>query len=121
MARRLTALVVAAGVAMTACSSDGPAVTGVVVAVDGDLTSVQSFDVQSTDGERLTFVPGPELSAFDHGSPLRVISPFDLAYKSAKHVTGIELSDKAEAGWWTLANPIYPIDAPVPERRLRSK
>jgi DMSO/TMAO reductase YedYZ molybdopterin-dependent catalytic subunit len=57
----------------------------------------------------------------EHGAPLRVISPYDLAYKSIKFVTRVEFTAKAKPGWWTLANPIYPIDAPVPETRLRKK
>jgi DMSO/TMAO reductase YedYZ molybdopterin-dependent catalytic subunit len=57
----------------------------------------------------------------DHGAPLRVISPYDLAYKSIKYVERIELAAEAREGWWTLANPIYPIEAPVPEHRLRKK
>lgn len=55
------------------------------------------------------------------GAPLRVVSPFDLAYKSIKYVTRIELSDRAVKGWWTLANPIYPVDAPVEPERIRKK
>ena len=57
----------------------------------------------------------------EHGAPLRVISPYDLAYKSIKFVTRIEFTSEAKPGWWTLANPIYPIEAPVPEARLRKK
>ena len=55
----------------------------------------------------------------DHGAPLRVIAPYDLAYKSIKFVHKIEFVGKQEPGWWTLANPIYPVDAPVPASRLR--
>ena len=55
----------------------------------------------------------------DHGAPLRVIAPYDLAYKSIKYVYKIDFVDKANPGWWTLANPIYPVDAPVPSSRLR--
>jgi DMSO/TMAO reductase YedYZ molybdopterin-dependent catalytic subunit len=55
----------------------------------------------------------------DHGAPLRVISPFDLAYKSAKYVHRIELTAESKPGWWSLANPIYPVQAPVPKDRLR--
>ncbi|MEW6263775.1 MAG: molybdopterin-dependent oxidoreductase [Thermodesulfobacteriota bacterium] len=58
---------------------------------------------------------------FDHGAPLRVISPFDLAYKSIKYVTRIELAADRQEGWWTLANPIYPVEAPVPPARLRRR
>lgn len=57
----------------------------------------------------------------DHGAPLRLISPYDLAYKGAKYVTRIEFSRTAQPGWWTLANPIYPINAPVPKDRLRNR
>ena len=57
----------------------------------------------------------------DHGAPLRVIAPYDLAYKSIKFVTRIEFTSVPKPGWWTLANPVYPIDAPVPKSRLRQK
>ena len=57
----------------------------------------------------------------DHGAPLRVVAPYELGYKSIKYVTRIELSSKPQKGWWTLSNPIYPIDAPVPKSRLRKK
>ena len=54
-----------------------------------------------------------------HGAPCRVVSPFDLAYKNIKYVTRIEFTREQSAGWWTRANPVYPIDAPVPAERLR--
>jgi hypothetical protein len=57
----------------------------------------------------------------DHGAPLRVIAPYDLGYKSIKFVYKIDFIDKQNPGWWTLANPIYPVDAPVPPSRLRIK
>jgi DMSO/TMAO reductase YedYZ molybdopterin-dependent catalytic subunit len=57
----------------------------------------------------------------DHGAPLRLVTPYDLAYKSIKYVTRIELTKEPRPGWWTLANPIYPINAPVPASRLRIK
>jgi DMSO/TMAO reductase YedYZ molybdopterin-dependent catalytic subunit len=55
----------------------------------------------------------------EHGAPLRVIAPFSLGYKSIKYVRIIEFSEHAKPGWWTLANPAYPVDAPVPKSRLR--
>jgi DMSO/TMAO reductase YedYZ molybdopterin-dependent catalytic subunit len=55
----------------------------------------------------------------DHGAPLRVIAPCSLAYKSIKYVCGIDFVKEGKAGWWTLANPIYPMNAPVPASRLR--
>jgi DMSO/TMAO reductase YedYZ molybdopterin-dependent catalytic subunit len=57
----------------------------------------------------------------DHGAPLRLVSPYDLGYKGSKYVTRIEFASEARPGWWTLANPIYPVDAPVPSDRLRKK
>lgn len=55
----------------------------------------------------------------DRGAPARVVCPFDLAYKSIKFVTRLELTDRAVAGWWTRANPVYPVHAPVDAGRLR--
>jgi DMSO/TMAO reductase YedYZ molybdopterin-dependent catalytic subunit len=59
--------------------------------------------------------------SFERGSPLRVVSPFDLGYKGAKYVTRIVFAREQEPGWWTLANPIYPVNAPVAPKRLRKK
>jgi len=57
----------------------------------------------------------------DRGAPMRLVCPYFLAYKSIKFVRMIEFSDRQQPGWWTLANPIYPVDAPVPKSRLRKK
>jgi DMSO/TMAO reductase YedYZ molybdopterin-dependent catalytic subunit len=65
-------------------------------------------------------IEGKPLS-HDRGAPLRLVAPYDLAYKNIKFVTRIEFSSKPQPGWWTLANPIYPIDAPVSTDRLRKK
>lgn len=54
-----------------------------------------------------------------HGAPLRLIAPFQLAYKSIKFVERIEFAAEGREGWWSAANPIYPVGAPVPKRRLR--
>lgn len=56
---------------------------------------------------------------FDRGSPLRVVSPYDLGYKGSKYVTRIVFSAEQPRGWWTQANPIYPVEAPVPVERRR--
>jgi len=53
------------------------------------------------------------------GAPARVVSPFDLAYKSIKFVTRAEFTAAPTEGWWTRANPIYPVSAPVEPSRLR--
>ena len=57
----------------------------------------------------------------DHGGPLRLIAPYDLGYKSIKYISRIEFAHGARPGWWTLANPIYEIEARVPANRLRKK
>jgi DMSO/TMAO reductase YedYZ molybdopterin-dependent catalytic subunit len=57
----------------------------------------------------------------DHGAPLRVIAPYDMGYKNIKFVYRIDFAKEERPGWWTLANPIYPINAPVPVSRLRKK
>lgn len=57
----------------------------------------------------------------DHGAPLRLVAPPDLGYKSIKYVRRIEFVADPVPGWWTLANPVYPADAPVPASRLRRK
>jgi DMSO/TMAO reductase YedYZ molybdopterin-dependent catalytic subunit len=52
-----------------------------------------------------------------HGFPLRIVIPRLLAYKSAKYVERIELTDEAVYGFWVAAG--YPYDAEVPQSRLR--
>jgi len=53
------------------------------------------------------------------GAPARVVSPFDMAYKSIKFVARAEFAAAPAEGWWTRANPIYPVLAPVQAGRLR--
>jgi len=52
-----------------------------------------------------------------HGFPLRLVVPRLLAYKNAKFIYRVELSDKAIDGYWVQRG--YPYDANVPEGRLR--
>ncbi len=52
-----------------------------------------------------------------HGFPLRLVVPRLLAYKSAKYVERIELTDHPVNGFWVARG--YPYDALVPESRLR--
>jgi DMSO/TMAO reductase YedYZ molybdopterin-dependent catalytic subunit len=56
----------------------------------------------------------------ERGAPARVVSPFDLAYKSIKFVTRVEFAAQSVPGWWTRANPIYSEHAPVNPDRLRT-
>ena len=53
----------------------------------------------------------------EHGFPLRIVIPRLFAYKSAKYVTRIELTDKPIKGFWVAAG--YGYDAEVPPERLR--
>lgn len=43
---------------------------GIVISVDGGLSGIESFVLQSDDGRRLEFVPAPGVTTFVHGSPL---------------------------------------------------
>lgn len=54
-----------------------------------------------------------------HGAPMRLVCPFDLAYKAIKFVTRLEFTDRPTDGWWTRANGIYTARAPVDAARLR--
>jgi DMSO/TMAO reductase YedYZ molybdopterin-dependent catalytic subunit len=54
---------------------------------------------------------------FKHGFPLRIVIPRLLAYKSAKYVHRIELTDEPVHGFWVAAG--YSYDGEVPESRLR--
>ena len=57
-------------VVVVACSGPQQRVDGVVVAVDGGLSAVVGFELVTTAGERLAFVPDPDLDRFDDGAPL---------------------------------------------------
>lgn len=57
--------------------------------------------------------------SLEHGAPLRLVCPFDLAYKGTKFVTRLEFVATPVDGWWTRANGIYAAHAPVEPGRLR--
>ena len=46
-----------------------------------------------------------------HGGPLRLVVPAQLAYKSVKWVTRLEVTDRPVQGYWEERG--YPMDAPV--------
>jgi DMSO/TMAO reductase YedYZ molybdopterin-dependent catalytic subunit len=54
----------------------------------------------------------------DHGFPLRLVVPRLFAYKSAKYVDRIELTDEPVEGYWVRGG--YDYMGEVPESRLRS-
>lgn len=62
--RRLVGMLVFLGlVAVAACAAPDPTTgvaIGIVVEVDGDLTSVDAFTISTDEGERMTFVPAPD-------------------------------------------------------------
>jgi len=55
----LIGLVAAAALALAFFPADSGQLTGIVIAVDGDLTEVRSFEVLS-EGDRFVFEPSPE-------------------------------------------------------------
>jgi hypothetical protein len=65
--RTLAALL--AVVAFAACGGGDSVIEGIVVGVDGDLTAVTSFQVRTTSGELLEFVPAPGIR-FHDSAPL---------------------------------------------------
>jgi DMSO/TMAO reductase YedYZ molybdopterin-dependent catalytic subunit len=52
-----------------------------------------------------------------HGFPLRMVVPRLLAYKNAKYVARLELTDRPTEGYWVAAG--YPYAGEVPASRLR--
>ncbi|MBW2735451.1 MAG: molybdopterin-dependent oxidoreductase [Deltaproteobacteria bacterium] len=65
----------------------------------------------------LSYGVGGSTLPFTHGFPLRLVVPRLYAYKSAKYVTRIELTDEPMKGFWVAAG--YGYDAKVPDARLR--
>lgn len=82
---------------VAACSApDTFTVEGIVTAVDGDLTTVKSFDVLTTEGETIRFVPAP-FGDFDFPLPhlsshMRSLDPVRVSYKTTDD--GINLAEK---------------------------
>ncbi len=68
-AQRLGAAVLCLGLAVTGCgSSDDDTLTGVVVDVVGDLTSVESFVLRLPDGTDRRLVPAATVTSHDGGA-----------------------------------------------------
>ncbi len=104
MTRLLVGLAVL-GLALVGCAQppDGPAVVGVVIAVDGNLSTVDSFTIVTPEEERLTFVPDP-----DTGNPgfplvhladhLRSGDPIEVRYEERAGVAWATWVDDASGG-----------------------
>lgn len=82
---------------LDACSAaEMSTVDGIVTAVNGDLITVESFDVLSTDGETIRFVPAP-FGDFDFPLPhlsasVRSLEPVRVTYQTTDD--GINLAEK---------------------------
>ncbi|MGH8953226.1 MAG: hypothetical protein ACRDX9_17620 [Acidimicrobiia bacterium] len=77
-----------------ACSvPDQVTVEGVVTAVDGDLTTVISFDIHTTDGDTIRLVPAPFgdfAFPLPHlGSHMRSLDPVRVTYTTADDGTNL--------------------------------
>lgn len=59
---------------LMACAGSESRADGVVVAVEGGLPGVASFEIVTGEGQRLRFVPGDGVDAFDDGAPLAHLS-----------------------------------------------
>lgn len=84
-------------VAIAACSpSSLVTVEGIVVAVDGDLTTVHSFEVLTTSGDRILLEPDP-LGDFAFplphvGNHMRSLDPVRVTYRTDDDGTMIAMS-----------------------------
>lgn len=82
--RRLTVATLAL---IAACgASEMATIDGIVTAIDGDLTTVESFDVLTTDGETISLVPAP-FGRFDFPLPhlsshMRTLEPVRITYET---------------------------------------
>jgi hypothetical protein len=92
---------------------------------EGQKNYIESFPLRKLldPGEEILLALDLDEKPLTHerGAPLRVVAPHQLGYKSIKFVTAIEFSSVQRAGWWSLGDSVYPVDAPVPPGRLRKK
>ena len=89
--RRLLILAITAGLVTFAVVAGSGRVMGVVeglvVAVDGDLRTVRNFELHTTDGSQLRFVPDPN-GAFAFplphlGTHMRSLDPVSVTFRTA--------------------------------------
>lgn len=66
----MKALLVVGLLVIAACAGPQDRVDGVVVAVDGGLGGVAGFEIVTTAGQRLGFIPDAGLESFADGAPL---------------------------------------------------
>jgi sulfoxide reductase catalytic subunit YedY len=81
-------------------------------AYDGSYTDALSLEqLQAPQNILADSLDGRRLPA-EHGGPVRLIVPSQLAYKSVKFVRRVELTADPERGYWEQRG--YPVDAPIP-------
>lgn len=91
-----SAIAVATLTLVVACAgSEAVTVEGVVVGVDGDLTTVRSFELLTTNGETITLVPAP-FGDFEFPLPhlsahMRSLEPVRVTYSTSED--GMHLAD----------------------------
>jgi DMSO/TMAO reductase YedYZ molybdopterin-dependent catalytic subunit len=85
--------------------------------VNGKYNESLPLDVALEDKTLLAYGIGGSTLPLKHGFPLRIVIPRLQAYKSAKYVERLELTDRPFGGFWVAAG--YPYDGEVPESRLR--
>jgi hypothetical protein len=85
--------------------------------IDGKYNESLPLEVALEPRTRLAYGIGGYTLPLKHGFPLRIVIPRLYAYKSAKYIERIELTDHPIEGFWVAAG--YPYDAEVPQDRLR--
>lgn len=85
--------------------------------IDGRYNESLPLDIALEPRTLLAYGVAGNTLSLPHGFPLRVVIPRLLAYKNAKYVDRIELTDHPIEGFWVAAG--YSYDGEVPESRLR--
>lgn len=85
--------------------------------INGEYNESLPLDVALEEKTLLAYGVADHTLPLTHGFPLRLVVPRLLAYKSAKYVQRIELTDEPVAGFWVALG--YSYSGEVPEGRLR--
>lgn len=85
--------------------------------IGGKYNESLPLDVAQEPKTLLAYGIGGATLPLKHGFPLRIVIPRLLAYKNAKYVERLELTDRPFGGFWVAAG--YPYDGEVPDSRLR--
>lgn len=85
--------------------------------IGGTYKSSLPLDVAREEKSLLAYGVGGYTLPLDHGFPLRMVVPRLYAYKGAKYVERVEITDAPVDGYWVARG--YSYEAEVPEQRLR--